>query len=64
MVQDTTERDGGQQLVQVKDLTIKLDFKDQATLSFEMRKPTNTKLASLKINWMIQKIPDKHFQLI
>jgi hypothetical protein len=60
MVHDTTERDGGQQLVQVEDLTIKLDFKDTATLSFKTREPTSNKLASLKIYWMIHKIPDKH----
>ena len=55
-VQDTTERDGGQQLVQVEDLIIKLDFKDTATLSFETRKPTSNQLASLKISyWMIYK---------
>jgi hypothetical protein len=59
-----TERDDGQQLVQVKDLTIKLSFEDQARLAFEPRKPTTTKLASLKIYWMIHKIPDKHSQLL
>jgi hypothetical protein len=64
MVHDTTERDGGQQLVQVEDLIIKLDFKDTATLSFETRKPTSNELASLKIYWMIHKIPDKHSQLL
>jgi hypothetical protein len=58
-------RDGSKQLVHVKDLTIKLNFKDHARLSFETRKPTTTikLVASLKIYWMIHKIPDKKSQL-
>jgi hypothetical protein len=63
-VHDTTERDGGQELVQVEDLIIKPDFKDTAPLSYETRKPTSNELASLKIHWMIHKIPDKHLQLL
>jgi hypothetical protein len=63
-VHDMTERDSGRQLVQVDDLPIKLDFKDNAKLSFETRKPSTTELASLKIYWMIHKIPDKHSQLL
>jgi hypothetical protein len=45
-------------------LTIKLDLKDTATLSFETRKPSSNKLASLKIYWMIHKIPGKHSKLL
>jgi hypothetical protein len=34
-VDDTAERDGGKQCIQVDEVIIKLDFLDQATLSFE-----------------------------
>jgi hypothetical protein len=44
---------------------IKLNFLDQVTLSFKMRKPTTEELhVSLKIYWMINKIPDKHSQIL
>jgi hypothetical protein len=64
MVDDITERDDGKQLIQVEDLTIKLNFKDNATLSFETRKPTTTELANHKIYWLVHKIPVKHSQIL
>ena len=49
-VDDVTMRDGGKQNITISGTGVKLDFVDEKTLSFNIRKPTDNELQSLKIH--------------
>ena len=49
-VDDVTMRDGGKQKITISGTEVKLDFVDEKTLSFNIRKPTKNELQSLKIH--------------
>ena len=48
-------RDGGKQKITISGTEVKLDFVDKKTLSFNIRKPTDNELQSLKIHWLCPK---------
>ena len=52
VVNDTIERDGGDQILEVNGIEIKLDFIDEKILSFKLRKPTEDELVNLQIRWL------------
>ena len=54
-VDGVTMRDGGKQKIRINGTEVKLDFVDKKTLSFNIRKPTENELHSLKIHWLCSK---------
>ena len=54
-VDDVTMRDGGNQKLTIIGTEVKLDFVDEKTLSFNIRKPTKDELQYLKIHWLFPK---------
>ena len=54
-VDDVTMRDGGKQKITISGTEVKLDFVDEKKLSFNIRKPTEDELQSLKIHWLFPK---------
>ena len=51
-VDNVTMRDSGKQKITISGTEVKLDFVDKKTLSFNIRKPTENELQSLKIHWI------------
>jgi hypothetical protein len=51
-VEDTTIRDGGKHKLIVDGIDINLDFVDNKTLSFALRRPTQEELDGLVIHWL------------
>ena len=64
VVNDTAERDGGAQSLEINGIEIKLDFVDEKTLSFNLRKPTEEELADLQINWLTNNDPEDRKKLV
>ena len=54
-VDDVTMRDGGKQKITISGTEVKLDFVDEKALSFNIIKPTENELQSLKIHWLCPK---------
>ena len=54
-VDDVTMRDSGKQKIAINGTEVKLDFFDEKTLSFNIRKPTENELHYLKIHWLCPK---------
>ena len=54
-VDDVTMRYSGKQKITISGTEVKLDFVDEKTLSFNIRKPTKNELQSLKIHWLCPK---------
>ena len=50
-----TMRDSGKQKIKISGTKVNLDFVDEKTLSFNIRKPTKNELQSLKIHWLCPK---------
>ena len=48
-------RDGGKKNITINGTEVKLDLFDEKKLSFNIRKPTNNELHSLKIHWLCPK---------
>ena len=57
-VDNVTTRDGGKQNITINRTEVKLYFVDEKTLSFNIRKPTENELSSLKIHWLCPKQRD------
>ena len=55
LVDDVTMIDGGKQNITISGTEVKLDFVDEKNLSFNIRKPTENELQSLKIHWLCPK---------
>jgi hypothetical protein len=52
VVDDITKRDGGEQRLTFDGIHVDLDFVDQKTLSFKLRRPTTSELDELTIHWL------------
>jgi hypothetical protein len=52
VVHDTTKRDGGEQRLEVDGIHVNLDFVDDKTLSFKLRRPTTREHDELTIHWL------------
>ena len=64
VVNDTAKRDGGTQSLEINGIKIKLDFVDEKTLSFNLRKPAEEELADLQIHWLTNNDPEDRKKLV